>query len=123
MTATRRGEIDSFIAPFYHAPVHTESRLGRYIRCVTPAIVEQVFLTRKGGATEVLFVLEDAAGGRTRDRLTVASLDDELAVRQAARLLAYRGVVAGEKVRLRVSRGDELIDDGALLALFLDELG
>src|SRR5690625_7392854 len=90
----RSGEVDTFIAPFYHALLRVPSRLGRYIRLcdrrsphpggllassrcrrpagrggpVTPSSVEQGFLERRGGSTPVLLVLEDPAGARTRDR-------------------------------------------------------
>lgn len=90
---------------------------------MTPSSVEQVFLERRGGSTQVLLVLEDPAGARTRDRLVVASPDLTVAVKQAARLLAHRGIGPAGKVRLRVSTKQGLEDDAGLLALFLDELG
>jgi hypothetical protein len=89
---------------------------------VTPRFVEQVFLESKSGGTEVLLVLENEAGARTRERLPLPVRDHDEAARQAARRLASRGVVAARKVRLRVTRGGDLRDDPELLKLFLAEL-
>ncbi|MEX2536950.1 MAG: hypothetical protein WD273_15240 [Trueperaceae bacterium] len=90
---------------------------------MTPRAVEQVFLEPKGGGIEVLLVLEDEAGGRTREHLPLPLNDLKAAIRQVARQLTYRGIKPARKVRLRVGRGDELRDDGELLRLFLEELG
>ena len=89
---------------------------------MTASSVEQVFLESKGGGIDVLLVLEDEAGARTRERLPLPARDLELATRQAARYLNGRGVRAARKVRLRVAGGGDLYDDARLLKLFLDEL-
>jgi hypothetical protein len=89
---------------------------------VTPRFVEQVFLESKSGGTEVLLVLENEAGARTRERLPLPTRDHADAARQAGRRLAARGVAPARKVRLRVTSGGELRDDPMLLRLFLDEL-
>jgi hypothetical protein len=89
---------------------------------VIPRFVEQVFLSPRGGGVEVLLVLEDEAGARTRERLPLATADLQHAAGQAARQLARRGVRAARLVRLRVGRGDRLRDDAQLLELFLAEL-
>jgi hypothetical protein len=89
---------------------------------MTPRFVEQIFLASKAGGTEVLLVLEDEAGARTRERLPLPVRDLADAARQAARRLASRGVVPARQVRLRVTRGGELRDDPGLLRLFLAEL-
>ncbi|HEX7003453.1 MAG TPA: hypothetical protein VF168_04625 [Trueperaceae bacterium] len=89
---------------------------------MTPRTVEQVFLENKGGGINVLLVLEDEAGGRSRERLPLSARDLESAVRQSARHLAQRGVRPARRVRLRVAGGGELRDDSELLRLFLDEL-
>ena len=93
---------------------------GRIV--VTPRTVEQVFLESKGGGTSILLVLEDEAGGRTRERLPLSARDRETAVRQAARYLAQRGVRPARKVRLRTAGGGELRDDPELLRMFLEAL-
>lgn len=87
-----------------------------------PSAVEQVFLERKHGGTEVLLVLEDPAGGRTREKLPLPIRDLEQAVLQVGRRLAQRGVGAAGKVRLRVGSEGRLRDDPQLLRLFLAEL-
>jgi hypothetical protein len=89
---------------------------------VTPRFVEQVFLESKSGGTEVLLVLENDAGARTRERLPLPVRDHADAARQAGRRLAARGVAPARQVRLRVTRGGELRDDPELLRLFLAEL-
>ena len=89
---------------------------------MTPRAVEQVFLEPKGGGIEVLLVLEDEAGSRTRERLPLPGNDLTAVTRQVARQLANRGVKPARKVRLRVSQRGDLRDDPVLLQLFLDEL-
>lgn len=90
---------------------------------MTPRFIEQVFLTRKGGGVEALLVLEDAAGARSRERFPVSTTRDlGDAARRVARSLAQRGVRPARKVRLRVGRGEELLDAPELLGLFLAEL-
>ena len=89
---------------------------------VIPRSIEQVFIESKGGGTSVLLVLEDEAGGRTRERLPLAARDPEAALRQAARHLSQRGIQPARRVRLRVESGGELHDDHDLLRLFLEEL-
>lgn len=87
-----------------------------------PSMVEQVFVERRGGVTLVLLVLEDAAGGRTRERIPLPVTDPAVAVRQAARQLAHRGIGPARRVRLRAGKGDSLVDDARLRELFLAEL-
>lgn len=89
---------------------------------MTPRFVEQVFLSKSGGGSEVLLVLEDEAGGRSRQRLPLPDSTLSEAARIAARQLARRGVTAAAKIRLRVGSGQELRDDADLLSLFLAEL-
>lgn len=89
---------------------------------VTPNAVEQVFLERRGGRVEVLLVLEDDAGGRSRERLPLPTSDLSEATRWTARRLAQRGIRPARKLRLRVAGGDDLRDDEVLLDLFLTEL-
>jgi hypothetical protein len=90
---------------------------------MTPRRVEQVFLERKAGAVEVLLVLEDEAGGRTRERFPVPTVELAEAARSSARRLARRGVGPARRVRLRVARQGEMYDDELLLDLFLGILG
>jgi hypothetical protein len=90
---------------------------------MTPRRVEQIFLERKGGVVEVLLVLEDDAGGRTRERFPVPTVELAEAIRLSAQRLARRGVGPTRRVRLRVVRQGEMYDDGVLLDLFLGILG
>lgn len=82
---------------------------------MTPTSVEQIFLEPKGGGIEVLLVLENQAGARTRERAPLPTQDARKATELLARRLAYRGVQPARLVRLRVAGRD----DPALLELFL----
>lgn len=81
--------------------------------------VEQVFVRRRGGRVEVSFVFEDPAGGRTRESLATPMASAADALRYAATWLARRGLRVGPRLRLRVERGSELLDDAALRSTFL----
>lgn len=89
---------------------------------MTPRAVEQIFLEPKGGGIEVLLVLEDEAGARTRERLPLPGNDLSAVTRLVALRLANRGVKPARRVRLRVAQGSDLRDDPKLLKLFLEEL-
>ena len=81
--------------------------------------VEQVFVTTKGGAVDVMMVLENPAGARFRERFSMPGNDRREAVRRAARWLAYRNQVGGtRRLRLRVERGGTLEDDARLKDAF-----
>lgn len=77
--------------------------------------LEQVFVERKGGRVELRLVLEAASGARTRTTLWAPSGDLAEAVRWAGRALARAGEVRDvARLRLRVARGGDLVDDRAL---------
>jgi hypothetical protein len=84
--------------------------------------VEQLFLRPRAGRVEVLLVLEDPAGARSRETLVTPASANEAAVRFVARRLAERGIGPALRTRLRLERGSETSDDPRLLALFLREL-
>jgi hypothetical protein len=77
--------------------------------------LEQVFVGRRAGRIELRLVLEDAAGARTRTTLHAPGADPLEAVRWAGRALARAGEVRDlSRLRLRVERGGELVDDARL---------
>lgn len=77
--------------------------------------VEQVFVRRRQGRIELLLVLEDASGARSRETWPMADADAGEAVRRLARQLARRGDVDGfTRLRVRRERGGGLEDDAAL---------
>lgn len=74
--------------------------------------LEQLFLTPSGPGTELLLVLENPAGARTRERLLFPTRDVSDIVRRLAAHLARRGDVtdvSGVRVRRRV--GGDLRDE------------
>ncbi|MGL4611658.1 MAG: hypothetical protein ACRCYY_18600 [Trueperaceae bacterium] len=84
--------------------------------------LEQIFLRLRGGLMEVLLVLEDISGARTRETLKFSTRNGVETVRRLAKHLANRGDVdALKKLRLRVEERGELKDDEALRRLFLSE--
>jgi hypothetical protein len=85
--------------------------------------LEQIFLRLRGGLMEVLLVLEDISGARTRETLKFPTRNGVETVRRLAKHLATRGDVdALKKLRLRVEERGELKDDEPLRRLFLSEL-
>jgi hypothetical protein len=84
--------------------------------------VEQLFVRRRAGRIEVLMVLESPAGGRQRETLQTPTSSPEEAVRFAATHLARRGIAASDRLRLRVERGGELVDDVRLRELLVARL-
>lgn len=84
--------------------------------------LEQIFLQLRGGLMEVLLVLEDISGARTRETLKFPTRNGVETVRRLAQHLANRGNVdALKKLRLRVEERGELKDDEPLRRLFLSE--
>jgi hypothetical protein len=84
--------------------------------------LEQVFLRLRGGLMEVLIVLEDISGARTRETLKFPTRNGVETVRRLAKHLATRGDVNDmKKLRLRVEERGELKDDEPLRRLFLSE--
>jgi hypothetical protein len=79
--------------------------------------LEQVFVARRGGRIELRLVLEAVTGARTRTTLLAPVADALEAVRWAGRALARDGEVRDlSRLRLRVERGGDLVDDPALAA-------
>lgn len=77
--------------------------------------LEQVFVGRRGGRIELRLVLEAASGARTRTTLLAPGAAPDEAVRWAGRALARAGEVRDvDRVRLRVERGGDLVDDAVL---------
>ncbi len=85
--------------------------------------VEQVFVRRRGGHTEVLLVLESPAGERLRETLPLGGVGFEEAARRAAVELARRGIRPARRLRVRSERGGSLDDDAALRDVFLRAWG
>lgn len=84
--------------------------------------IEQLFLRRRSGRIALLMVLESPAGDRERETLQAPTASLEEAVRFAARHLAHRGVRPAARVRVRVERGGNLVDDDALRDTFVATL-
>jgi len=84
--------------------------------------VEQVFVRRRAGRIELLMVLESPAGDRERETLQAPTGSPEEAVRFAGVHLARRGIVASGRLRLRVERRGDLVDDARLRALLVATL-
>ncbi len=85
--------------------------------------LEQIFLRLRGGLMEVLLVLEDMSGARTRETLKFPTRNGVETVTRLAKHLANRGNVTElKKLRLRVEERGELKDDEPLRRLFLSEL-
>jgi hypothetical protein len=76
--------------------------------------VEQLFVRRRAGRVEVLMVLESPAGDRERETMQAPTASPEDAVRFAGVHLARRGIVASNRLRLRIERGGDLVDDAHL---------
>jgi hypothetical protein len=84
--------------------------------------LEQVFLRLRGGLMEVLLVLEDISGARTRETLKFPTRNGVETVRRLAKHLVNRGDVEDlKKLRLRVEERGELKDDEGLRRLLLSE--
>jgi hypothetical protein len=82
--------------------------------------LEQVFVARRGGRVELRLVLEAVTGARTRTTLLAPVADPLEAVRWAGRALAREGEVRDlSRLRLRVERGGDLVDDPALAAALI----
>ncbi len=84
--------------------------------------VEQLFVRRRAGRIEVLMVLESPAGGRQRETLQTPTSSPEAAVRFTATHLSRRGIVASDRLRLRIERGGDLVDDAPLRELLVATL-
>lgn len=74
--------------------------------------IEQLILTRSAGAFEALVVTESPSGARQRERWPALASDVETAIDRLAKQLARRGDIDGlrSKVRIRIERGEELIE-------------
>lgn len=82
--------------------------------------LEQLFVKRAGGQSEILLVLEDISGARQRRRLQLPTLDAGEAVTLAARTLAQSGEIGRvSRVRVRRESNGALADDAELRRRFL----
>ena len=83
--------------------------------------LEQIFLRLRGGALELLLVLETLAGARLRETLSFPTRNELEAVRRAAAHLARRGdVELASRLRLRVERSGTLRDEPSLRREFIN---
>lgn len=85
--------------------------------------LEQLFVRRRGGGTELLLVLESEAGARQRVTLQAPPSADELAaIAFLARWLDRSGAAPAPRLRVRRERGGELADAPELRSALLREL-
>lgn len=84
--------------------------------------IEQVILTRSEGSIDALIVTEAPSGARQRERWPSIAADVESAIDRIAVQLARRGDVdgVGAKLRIRLGRGDELIERSDLIKRLKD---
>lgn len=77
--------------------------------------LEQLFVARRGGRIELRLVLVDPAEGRTRATHRPPTADEGEAVTWLGVHLAREGEVRDlRRLRVRVERGGELVDDPGL---------
>ena len=77
--------------------------------------IDQIFLKRKQGQTEILLVCVAPSGALKRETLQFATLDNKQALGMAARHLARRPDIGSlGKTRLRVDKAGQWFDDTVL---------
>ena len=82
--------------------------------------LEQLFVARRGGRIELRLVLVDPAEGRSRATHRPPTVDEGEAVRWLGVHLARAGEVRDlRRLRVRVERGGDLVDDAGLAELFV----
>jgi len=83
-----------------------------------PVDLEQLFIARVGGRIECRLMLVDAVGRRTRPIHLAPTADERDAVGWLGRIHARDAAIPTVRaVRVRVTRGDALVDDPAFAAL------
>ena len=81
--------------------------------------IDQIFVKRKQGQTEILLICVAPSGALKRETLQFATLDNKQALSMAARHLAGRPDIGSlGKTRLRVDKAGQWVDDLALQKLF-----
>ena len=81
--------------------------------------IDQIFVKRKQGQTEILLVCVAPSGALKRETLQFATLDNKQAIGMAAKHLAGRADIGClGKTRLRVDKAGQWVDDAALQKLF-----
>ena len=81
--------------------------------------IDQIFVKRKQGQTEILLVCVAPSGALKRETLQFATLDNKQALGLAAKHLAGRPDIASlGKTRLRVDKAGQWFDDAALQKIF-----
>lgn len=84
--------------------------------------IDQIFVKRKQGQTEILLVCVAPSGALKRETLQFPTLDNKQALSQAARHLAGRTDIGSlGKTRLRVDKTGQWADDASLQKHFKSE--